>query len=299
MTNFSNKWTIEELLVDRIKSETEVNLVLPLINKQILSKLKDIENLKEEVKSMNDILNNTEWEKSCDICSKVEWFMSSIKQLVDGILWHIELKEQKIVILEDEITELKKDKEQLEYKAYKDNLTWLYNRHFMDKVINTNIERSKNSKGYNFCVWLIDLDFFKHVNDEYWHDAWDMVLKKFSDFMDTRIEQIEKATNNDRRRNGKRNVLFRYWGEEFLVVSSLPSKNLKMFLDKCLEWFSKIVHVSEWRKFSVSFSAWISEYKAWDKLINDSFELIGRSDKALYAAKEKWRKTVVIDTEID
>jgi len=300
MKNSNNPWTEEALLVKKIESETKVNLVMPLINKQILSKLTDIEWLKNEIKSMNEMIEQQGCENTCKVCPKVEWFMSSVKKLVDGILWHIEIKEQQIITLENEINELIKDKDDLEKKAYKDPLTGMYNRHYMKKVINENINRSNNIKNYNFCVWLIDLDHFKQVNDTYGHEAWDIVLKSFSEFMIAALNQIEKASPNDARKNGKRNIIFRYWGEEFLVISWLKSKRLKMFLDKCLEWCSKVVHKHEGKEFLVSFSAWISEFKGLNKNINDSFEyMLNRSDKALYVSKEKWRKTVTIDNGID
>lgn len=292
----SEKILYEDKLDEDFKCEEqkiESNLVL------IKNTLGFLNSLEKDITLSNGMISDFEWKSSCNICKDVSWTIEIIKIAVENLLLQIDNKEKEISWYKKDIKFLKLENSELLDKVYKDQLTWLFNRRFMEKVIDSNIERSENERKYNFLVWMIDLDFFKDVNDTYWHDAWDLVLKTFSSYMLESFKLIENSVENCKRKAWKRNLLFRYWWEEFIVVSSLPKNKFKKFLEKCLKNFSQINHEYEWKTFNVSFSAWISEYIPWKKYDNNSFELIKRADKALYKAKEKWRKMVLIDTDIE
>ena len=87
--------------------------------------------------------------------------------------------------------------------ALRDPLTGLLNRRYVDETLDMDIRRSQRS-GLPIGVLLIDLDYFKQVNDTYGHDAGDAVL------------QAVAALLEDQVRSG--DIVSRYGGEEFLMI---------------------------------------------------------------------------------
>jgi diguanylate cyclase (GGDEF)-like protein len=102
-----------------------------------------------------------------------------------------------------------------EHAARTDELTGLSNRRDMQHRLSEEFSRYQRS-GHHFSIALIDLDLFKHINDEYGHDAGDNVLRDFAVLMQSVIRQTDVAA--------------RWGGEEFLVLltdtSLLPALTL-------------------------------------------------------------------------
>jgi len=91
----------------------------------------------------------------------------------------------------------------LEESAFKDGLTQLYNRKFLDenlKILIPQIKRDKKKIG----LLMLDMDHFKAVNDEYGHDIGDKVLKELSRILEENVRESD--------------ILVRYGGEEFMVL---------------------------------------------------------------------------------
>ncbi|WP_428025553.1 GGDEF domain-containing protein [Arcobacter sp.] len=91
----------------------------------------------------------------------------------------------------------------LEESAFKDGLTQLYNRKFLDehlKKLLPQIKRDKKKIG----LLMLDMDHFKAVNDEYGHDVGDKVLKELSKILEENVRESD--------------ILVRYGGEEFMVL---------------------------------------------------------------------------------
>ena len=91
-----------------------------------------------------------------------------------------------------------------------DSLTGLFNRHVMENKLNqiyhcqASGKRKNDDKGQSWCIALLDIDYFKTVNDQYGHLFGDEVLIKFSHLMQQSFREDD--------------LLFRYGGEEFLVA---------------------------------------------------------------------------------
>lgn len=133
--------------------------------------------------------------------------------------------------------------------------------------------------GTTFSVVMIDLDYFKLVNDTYGHHKGDEVLKQFSD-----IVREEKRESD---------YIFRYGGEEFVLLV-LGDKNESIRLvERLRQSFNAHVFEEKDRTFSVTFSAGISEYSGELNM------LVIEADKALYQAKRTGRnKTIVFEDSI-
>ncbi|MCG8634126.1 MAG: response regulator [Desulfobacterales bacterium] len=86
----------------------------------------------------------------------------------------------------------------------KDQLTGLYNRRYMDGALKMELERARRYDT-DLCCLMLDLDFFKHVNDTYGHLCGDYVLQEFA----RDLERTKRQSD----------YLFRYGGEEFAVLT--------------------------------------------------------------------------------
>lgn len=157
--------------------------------------------------------------------------------------------------------------------ANKDFLTGLSNRrHFFDQM-NEYLASSNQS----FAVAMMDIDFFKKINDTYGHDVGDLVLKALANMLTL------EAKGGD--------ILARFGGEEFCIVLKNISK------ENAVKWFvmlrSKIakmlVHTKE-KDISLTVSIGVCFPDTKIK-INDMLEF---ADKALYQAKENGRNRVEI-----
>lgn len=173
----------------------------------------------------------------------------------------------------NEVNRLLKDKiAELAKLSITDQLTQLYNRHKIEHELGKEAGRSAR---YNrpFSVILFDIDFFKHINDNYGHQTGDAVLKKFSSLLRGAVRQTD--------------VCGRWGGEEFLVVC--PETDIAGSRDLA----EKIREVIALHKFDivehVTVSAGCSEYTDNE----DIEEMIKRADMNLYTAKKSGKNTVI------
>ena len=162
--------------------------------------------------------------------------------------------------------------------ATTDAVTGLYNRHYLTSHMDTQIAASRqNDKP--LAVMMMDIDFFKLVNDQHGHAVGDRVLKEFADRIAKNIRGVDLAA--------------RYGGEEFVV----------MMPDTAMDWASTIAErlreeVCE-NEFNVNAEAGpltisVSIGVAVSNGDYSSSQLIDIADKALYHAKETGRNKVVL-----
>jgi diguanylate cyclase (GGDEF)-like protein len=127
------------------------------------------------------------------------------------------------------------------------------------------------------CAWvMIDLDFFKAVNDRHGHPAGDRVLASLSALLRRRLRQSD--------------VMGRYGGEEFAVlVEGLAEDDAVRLVQRLLQEFCLLVHrAPEGGTFSVSFSAGVAVLET-----PDLERWLAQAEAALLAAKRGGRRQVV------
>ncbi|WP_130471422.1 GGDEF domain-containing protein [Candidatus Magnetaquicoccus inordinatus] len=156
--------------------------------------------------------------------------------------------------------------------AGRDTLTSLYNRRYLDTVLRRETEISMK-QGYSYSLLLLDIDFFKKINDTYGHDAGDAVLRQFSELL------VGTLRISD--------FLFRLGGEEFLaVLGNTSSKHAIVIAEKIrreCEQRPFVVHHDQ--VISVTCSIGVAVYKGHP----DYNLLLKQADQALYAAKQSGR----------
>ena len=152
-----------------------------------------------------------------------------------------------------------------------DSLTGLFNRREIQKILERIFEESKR---YNqsFTIMLVDLDYFKRINDNHGHQTGDKVLQKISSILENNIRDVDNCG--------------RWGGEEFLIVC--PNTDNKSGI-KLAERLRKIIAEASLNpadKLTASFG--IATYSGGEKLDR----VIARADKYLYEAKENGRNKV-------
>jgi diguanylate cyclase (GGDEF)-like protein len=142
------------------------------------------------------------------------------------------------------------------------------------RVLDEEIARG-HRHGQPCSIALIDLDWFKRINDVYGHPTGDEVLRTFAITMFANIRTIDRFG--------------RYGGEEFLLVlPNTPTEAAARLLDR----LRMIVADLDWSAFSagmqVTFSAGVATLRADEH--SDNF--LARADKALYASKAQGRNRI-------
>lgn len=187
-----------------------------------------------------------------------------------------------IRLLNREATNQSKILEQLVQDLQKqiitDPLTNLFNRRFLQEYLPREVAKAKRVAG-SFAVLMIDLDFFKRINDIFGHEAGDIVLKNVAILLKNSIRESDVAC--------------RYGGEEFVLVLSEVSTDgagkkaegiRKAVMDLALAIRQKSLG-------RVSTSIGVAVYP--DHGV-DMDSLLRAADEALYEAKENGRNCVVM-----
>lgn len=174
------------------------------------------------------------------------------------------------------VLEAKRLMEHLRESSLRDAMTGLYNRRFLEEYTSTLVATSQRRQS-PFSVLMLDLDYFKQVNDTFGHEAGDKVLK-------TLAETLVKSVRTS-------DMVIRYGGEEFLIV--LLDTGAEVALDVAEKIRAKV----EETKISLpgtmlqkTISIGVSEFPA----DTDTFwQVVKFADVALYEAKSQGRNRVI------
>lgn len=159
--------------------------------------------------------------------------------------------------------------------SYKDPLTKSYNLRYIVKVFENLLYKVTKEK-LVLSIAIIDIDYFKKINDTYGHMIGDEVLKKLVELINQNISKTD--------------FLGRYGGEEFLLI--LPDKRLSYGV-KLIEKLQNILRENVWKydNLQVTFSAGIIEIDE-KNVFKEAKHLINDVDSLLYKAKKNGRDRV-------
>ena len=159
--------------------------------------------------------------------------------------------------------------------AETDGLTGLLNHSKSKECLKNELARAKR-ENTPLAFAMLDLDFFKKINDTYGHPTGDCVLKSIANLFKQRLRKYD--------------IVGRYGGEEFVII--LPNTDLeaaKKLINVIRARFSKLVHYSEEKDFCCTFSCGIAAFPDFSSETSISDE----ADKALYQAKSAGRNQVI------
>jgi diguanylate cyclase (GGDEF)-like protein len=169
---------------------------------------------------------------------------------------------------------LKEAYQRIEELAELDDLTGSFNRRCIMRFLDDEIARAHRTKG-PCSISLIDLDWFKRINDTYGHPIGDEVLRTFAITVFANIRGVDRFG--------------RYGGEEFLLVlPDTPNDVAARLLDR----LRQIVADLDWSAFSPGMRVTVSAGVATLRPDETPDTLLARADCALYQAKAHGRNRI-------
>ncbi|RHW39973.1 response regulator [Lysinibacillus yapensis] len=156
-----------------------------------------------------------------------------------------------------------------------DELTQVYNRKYLLESLNRFYQDFKRTK-QPFSISIVDIDFFKKINDTYGHLMGDQVLRDFAQYIKKNVRNLD--------------MIFRYGGEEFVII--FPKTNnvdAKKRLNELIRGFSQIEFTHNDNNFTVTFSAGLFTV---DDMGIEISEALKEADSSLYEAKRLGRARV-------
>ena len=147
----------------------------------------------------------------------------------------------------------------------------MYNRIKLDTALDTAVQRV-NRYDEIFGIIIIDIDFFKSVNDTHGHQAGDTILVEFATLLKQSVRQTD--------------LVGRWGGEEFMIICTETNLNNIVTLANKIRTIIDNYDFSIVKHKTASFG--VSTYRKGETLE----KMIDRADQALYMAKEKGRNQV-------
>ncbi|MEO0032324.1 MAG: hypothetical protein RIS94_2082 [Pseudomonadota bacterium] len=164
-------------------------------------------------------------------------------------------------------------REKLRTQSLRDPLTGLYNRRYMEDALERFVSLGARS-GSSTAVVMLDLDNFKHLNDEHGHAKGDAVLR------DVAAQIVGTLRPSD--------VVCRYGGEELLAI--LPDCAMEDALEKAEMLRERIEGLSDVHQCRISASFGVA---AVPEAATSASDIVPMADAALYAAKKAGKNQVV------
>jgi len=171
--------------------------------------------------------------------------------------------------------------EELFALAFQDDLTGLYNRRYLQKTLAPSLEGTGPEDPY--CFLLLDIDYFKEINDTYGHKDGDRALVSVAELLKTSVQEEQSA--------------IRYAGDEFILF--LPRLGREDGFQKAREIVEKgreltIPVTGEGKAFHLSFSVGVASFPQdglhWENIVE-------KADDVLFAAKQQGRDRASLPPE--
>lgn len=173
--------------------------------------------------------------------------------------------------------------QRLKRQGITDTLTALNNRRFFEQRLQEEIEVSRRSKMPLSCM-MLDVDYFKKVNDSYGHQVGDQVLREVATLIRAQLRGSD--------------VLSRYGGEEFVaLLSNTAGETAQEIAERVRSGIEEhIFTLPGGDEFNVTISIGVATYTPMSDAggaSTDGESLVGHADRCLYAAKRAGRNAIV------
>jgi len=176
--------------------------------------------------------------------------------------------------LTSSIVSLRHEEQKLSYKVKQDTLTGAASREYLMDVLERELPLSLQ-ENTSMCVAMVDLDYFKQINDNYGHLVGDEVLKGVVGRIKARISKLD--------------IIGRYGGEEFLLI--FPKTKIETAI-KILERVREHIAASAMNVDELLVSVTVSGGVTCSQKNDTIASLIERADNLMYQAKNKGRNRI-------
>lgn len=170
---------------------------------------------------------------------------------------------------------LKQQRDMLQEMALKDQLTGLYNRYYLLEAAEQRMANAARH-GTPISILMLDIDYFKNINDQHGHLVGDSVLARMAN------ELLSACRKED--------IVARYGGEEFAFLLGYCAIDVAEAKAEFIR--QQVENLSFSSGIKVTVSIGVTHLRAEDKTIEQLFD---RADKALYQAKELGRNQVCVN----
>ena len=168
--------------------------------------------------------------------------------------------------------------------ALKDPHTGLYNRRYLKETLEKELSLAKRH-AQSLSILMIDIDFFKSVNDAYGHTFGDLVLKQFT-------KTLKKATR-------RYDILFRFGGEEFVIISPRTDRPASLVLaERLLRTINAHSFGNKTHVLNLKLSISVASYPE-DGLLIRGVDLVYLADQVLNKVKEYGGNKVYSSEDIE
>ncbi|MDR7865723.1 MAG: PAS domain-containing protein [Sporomusaceae bacterium] len=178
-----------------------------------------------------------------------------------------------------DITERIETEERIRQISLRDPLTGIYNRRFIFERLETILAEYRRT-GRSFAVAMLDIDLFKAINDRFGHLAGDFILREFTRVLGANLRPYD--------------ILGRYGGEEFIVVSPSTGKDQAVaMMTRVLDKIRKAVFDYNGTAISFTFSGGVVDCLDFEASELSAEKIIEKADNRLYTAKQTGRNRII------
>ena len=266
LTDVNDEFVIREFKFDEIKNYKEVNPGVIIMDAPI-DKIKDV-------------CAVTKFETSLlVIVDEIPENITIRADIHDFIVKPINAKEFSTRV--EALAKASKYRISIKKQSITDELTGLYNRKYLHHRLEAEMSRAKRY-GTPLSCSLIDIDFFKTVNDMYGYDWGDVLLKKIAQMLEALIR--------------KEDILTRYGDEEFiLILPNTSEDNAYIFAERFRRDIEKMefIPANEEERHPITISGGISSYPFLENVEENVNTIIRYAEHALYAAKKHGKNQIV------
>jgi diguanylate cyclase (GGDEF)-like protein len=182
-----------------------------------------------------------------------------------------------IYIMIQDVTEIAAYEQKLIELNTEDGLTGIYNRRYLENKLEEEFARHQRYSR-PFSLVMLDIDFFKRINDTYGHLCGDFILQSFAKTISNSIRKVD--------------IFARYGGEEFcLLLPETPGHEARLMAENLRSLIEKSRFCYGGTEISFTVSQGVAELS---RAMGSPWELFQGADTALYEAKESGRNKVIL-----
>ncbi len=246
--------------------------------RQMLQEVTDkTETLAKDLGEKNkDLAGNVTNLKSSRDKNEILRLLSTIVIQAGGIQNTVEASHKDLVETRHALVSMQEELAETRQLLNEDALTGALNRRGLDQTLIREIARSQRLDT-KLSLAMVDLDYFKRVNDQHGHEAGDQMLVHFASLIKSVLR--------------KSDALVRYGGEEFtLILPDTDSRGAHFVLARLQQLMSKSPLIFEGSQINTTFSAGVATLRGEE----NGHALLRRADEALYAAKSGGRNAIKV-----